>query len=419
MILELNSTHDSTHDEISSSLLSPSSLGIVVLRLPTAYNLIRKRQQVLIDTCRLLSRKAGEKEMTELKENGLISDVPKSNTSAVTSAACQERLLRGSHKSGDPSSVYDEEVDDEKGQGIRDAVHSLSLVLYDVISNVCKSCDNALGLTSSEKSLSSVLARSESAKARMIYYHALDNDNVEKVEMENVKNKDLPGEKEDSGLDISTIGNWQAWHYDYGLFTALISPQLLEDESEVEEEERRVEEIDSENINRGGLLVLSRENDKTKIVRIRIPRDSVAIQVGEAASILTGGRLKPCLHCVTRPNSLFKQMVINSININGKGNDSTRIRHKHTRQTFVLFAQPPWSQKMQALDDSLVNEIDKGRYEDKKDGRDDDRIKRDVSLLESLLVPPLSQRFSSGMTFSDFAAKTTKAYYGKKTGKQV
>ena len=417
-MFELNSTHDSTHDEISSSLLSPSSLGIVVLRLPTAYNLIRKRQQVLIDTCRLLSRKAGEKEMTELKENGLISDVPKSNTSAVTSAACQERLLGRSHKSGDPSSVYDEEEGNEKGQGIQDTVHSLSLVLYDVISKVCKSCDNALGLTSSEKSLSSVLARSESAKARMIYYHALDNDDVER--MEKAKHKDLPGEKEDSGLDISTIGNWQAWHYDYGLFTALISPQLFEDESEVEEEEERgVEEIDTENINRGGLLVLSRENDKTKIVRIRIPRDSVAIQVGEAASILTGGRLKACLHCVTRPNSLFKQMVINSININGEGNDSTRIRHKYTRQTFVLFAQPPWSQKMQALDDSLIYEKDKGRDEDKKDGEDDDRIKRNVSLLESLLVPPLSQRFSSGMTFSDFAAKTTKAYYGKKTGKQV
>jgi hypothetical protein len=115
-----------------------------------------------------------------------------------------------------------------------------------------------------------------------------------------------------------------------------------------------LEESNTKSINRGGLLVLSSDTEMMtasttttttsimkngKVNRIHIPRDAVAIQVGEAAAILTGGRLKACLHCVARPRA------------------GTHLLHqRYTRQTFVLFAQPPWSQSMQALNVSLFKE---------------------------------------------------------------
>ena len=422
---------------ISTSLLSPNSKGVVLIRLPSSCNLVRKRQRVLDVTRRLLCREANEKEVIELKENGLISDVPKSNTGAVSSAACQVRQL-----GADFAKEYDNNNAEEEEMGrssIRKNVQSLSSIMYEAIAAVCKSCDDALGLTSSDKSLSSVLARSESAKARMIYYHALvngdDNDAEEKEKIDGkivAKKEKRKEEEEEFDSDISNLGNWQAWHYDYGLFTALISPQLLSSsglhrgEEDVEQEEEGnatkigddsmkdyslEEESNTKSINRGGLLVLSSDTEmmttstimtktKEKVYRIHIPRDAVAIQVGEAAAILTGGRLKACLHCVARPR-IGTQLV----------------QQKYTRQTFVLFAQPPWSQSMQALDTSLVKE-DMEKGEKVEINSIYDSAHNDV-ILESLLVPALSHRFKPQMTFSEFAAKTTKAYYGKKTGKQV
>ena len=376
--------------------------------------------------------------MIELKENGLISDVPKSNTGAVSSAACQVRQLGADFAEEHDNNSAEEE---EMGRSsIRKNVRSLSSIMYEAIAAVCKSCDDALGLTSSDKSLSSVLAQSESAKARMIYYHALvngdDNDAEEKEKIDGkivAKKEKRKEEEEEFDSDISNLGNWQAWHYDYGLFTALISPQLLtlsglhrgEEDVEQEEEEGNAtkigddsmkdysleEESNTKSINRGGLLVLSSDTEmmttstimtktKEKVYRIHIPRDAVAIQVGEAAAILTGGRLKACLHCVARPR-IGTQLV----------------QQRYTRQTFVLFAQPPWSQSMQALDTSLVKEdMEKGEKDEINSIYDS--AHNDV-ILESLLVPALSHRFKPQMTFSEFAAKTTKAYYGKKTGKQV
>jgi hypothetical protein len=297
---------------------------------------------------------------------------------------------------------------------LRKNIDSISKLLQNVISIVCKSCDEALGLVSSEKSLSNVLAQSKTAKARMIYYHAkgiVSKDKEEKElrtvskdkeekELRTVLHEDDDDKDRNSIDTISTIGTWQNWHYDYGLFTALISPELkdlsypeLSIENEINSEESE------ESSSYGGLVVLS--TDMNSILHVPIPSNTIAIQVGEAASILTGGRLKACLHCVARPTPSPSPSFHSSLLEKNSSNTLTR-------QIFVLFAQPSWSQILQPLDSSL--EI--------STKEDITKVEETNQFLEkSLHVPPLSHRYIQSMTFSEFAAKTTKSYYGK-TGKQ-
>lgn len=391
-IIDLSSTF-----KISSTLLSTTSSGIVLLRIPSSFNLSQKRRRILDDTRRLLPRDATDKEATELKLHGLIPDVPKSTTSVVSSAACQVCINNDTYDRLDED---EKEEEDDEPLTLRKNIDSISKLLQYVISIVCKSCDEALGLVSSEKSLSNVLAQSKTAKARMIYYHAkgIVSKDKEEKELRTVLQED-DHDKDRNTIDtISTIGTWQNWHYDYGLFTALISPELkdlsypeLSIENEINSEERE------ESSSYGGLVVLS--TDMNSILHVPIPSNTIAIQVGEAASILTGGRLKACLHCVARPTSSpsFHSSLLEK-------NSSKTL----TRQIFVLFAQPSWSQILQPLDSSL--EI--------SPKEDITKVEETNLFLEkSLHVPPLSHRYIQSMTFSEFAAKTTKSYYGK-TGKQ-
>jgi hypothetical protein len=57
---------------------------------------------------------------------------------------------------------------------------------------------------------------------------------------------------------------------------------------------------------------------------VRFSPESIVVQVGEAADILSGGKLRSTLHAMSRPSSL------------------TNISH----ETFVVFLQPSWDKTL-------------------------------------------------------------------------
>lgn len=74
-------------------------------------------------------------------------------------------------------------------------------------------------------------------------------------------------------------------------------------------------------------------------VRIHIPPYCVAVQVGEAAQIISGGRLVATPHCVARP-----AMPV----VAASAADAHRqtVLRQLSRQMFVVFLQPPWAEDL-------------------------------------------------------------------------
>lgn len=124
-------------------------------------------------------------------------------------------------------------------------------------------------------------------------------------------------------------------------------------------------EEDSNGNNEAGLYVVNRQNE---VCKVDLPKDCMAIQIGECAQILTGGAVVATPHCV-------------------KG-----VSGGMARSSFACFIDTPPSVKLLATPSPDNN---------------------DCCLLESSssLVPPLSARWTNGMTFGDFLTKTFQMYY--------
>jgi len=119
-------------------------------------------------------------------------------------------------------------------------------------------------------------------------------------------------------------------------------------------------------------------------VRVRIPAGCVAVQVGEAAEILSGGRLRAALHCVVRPRD-----------------------RALSRQMFVLFCQPRWGAALragEAAGDTGASVRDEGTR--------DEGDALEERLMRCAGVPPLRERWVEGQSFADFGKATTAAYFG-------
>lgn len=117
----------------------------------------------------------------------------------------------------------------------------------------------------SPSTLHDTLKDTEKVKGRLLYYFPLDSAENEPP-------------KEDS---------WIGWHNDSGFLTALAGDMYVNHETG---------EILSESPDPdAGLYVVNRDNE---VVQIKIPRDCMAIQMGECVQILTGGAVYATPHCV-------------------------------------------------------------------------------------------------------------------------
>lgn len=111
--------------------------------------------------------------------------------------------------------------------------------------------------------------------------------------------------------------------------------------------------------------------------------------MGEAADVLSRGKLRSTLHCVCRPPKV----------------DNV------SRETFVVFLQPVWSKSFSLSDypmDQLLSYPEVAT--DSTCLAEQNRMKLIDEIQKT--VPPLFSRLKDGMTFAEFSRETTKQYYG-------
>ncbi|KAM0877102.1 hypothetical protein ACQ4PT_035747 [Festuca glaucescens] len=185
---------------------------------------------------------------------------------------------------------------------------------------------------------------------------------------------------------ISLVNLWQEWHYDYGLLTILTAPLFLR--SALGQGCPVSEECSLPD----GHTHLQLFN-KRRIFSVRCSQESFIVQIGEAADILSGGKLRSTLHAVSRPLGLP--------NI--------------SRETFVVFVQPSWDKSLPCLGYSSANEDDSSDHLEsasRSDGSADSCSEHILTQDILMKIPPLSSRLKEGMTFAEFSRQTTKQYYG-------
>lgn len=111
--------------------------------------------------------------------------------------------------------------------------------------------------------LENVIESSRTAKGRLLHYFPIDEE----------------GER--------SRDSWCGWHNDHSCLTALCSAYYVL-ESDPEKESTCPDED-------AGLYARTRDG---KEMKIRIPRDCLAFQIGETAQVLTGGLLRATPHAV-------------------------------------------------------------------------------------------------------------------------
>jgi len=198
-----------------------------------------------------------------------------------------------------------------------------------------------------ENRLFTVINESKTCKARLLHYFPVDNLTV----------SDSPAEP--NGDDISS---WCGWHNDHGSLTGLI-PAMY-----VTKEGNPTDNPDPHS----GLYVRSRTGN---VVQVKIPAHHLAFQIGETAQIHSGGVLQATPHCVRA----------------AQGDKARGI----SRETFAVFMEPMWDEKMSVPEGSNIENI----------------LKSTSSTYLPHGVPTLGSRWNPEMDFGQFTDATLKSYY--------
>lgn len=273
---------------------------------------------------------------------------------------------------------------------------------------VARICDMAIP----DAGLEEATLEACTAKGRLIHYHSLVDRLFLRVISPCASSKASTGKKSNqfridspTNETLSCTDMWQEWHFDYGIFTVLtvpmflstwemdvscldhlVSPQLkasfLSNKAEPDALSRHI-----------GLKILNSGNGHVEYVSV--PADCLIIQVGEAAQILTGGKLQATAHCVCRPPE----------------------RHDISRETFVVFLQPAWHRRL-FLPSQLINPTVQG-CDMMKDHvpNTSSTFEKDFQEIHNK-IPVLESRWKNGSTFAEFSRETTKQYYGSNGAQQ-
>ena len=227
------------------------------------------------------------------------------------------------------------------------AFKSLGQLIAHVGELVAKQCDvfiKSCCPAYEENRLATIVSKSKCCKARLLHYFPRSSSAI--VESE-------------AGEEADLFSSWCGWHNDHGSLTGLVSAMFIDDEGNI------VENTDPQS----GLYVRSR---KSELIKVGIPQDHVAFQIGETAQIHSGGILQATPHAV-------------------RGTSASGI----SRETFAVFMEPMWFEPMnvpegmdpeQAQSQSAAANLPKG-------------------------VLPLGSRWKREMTFGDFTDATLNSYY--------
>jgi len=218
---------------------------------------------------------------------------------------------------------------DEHFPKLKPAFHQLGRLMVQVGLLVAAQCDrfvSKLVTIPPELQLAKLIQESQTCKARLLHYYAIKNDPTPRVR-----------------------DSWCAWHNDHGSLTGLVSAMYMKEEDPFTE----VVNPDSE----AGLYARTRTGRE---VKVSIPRDCVAFQIGETSQIISGGHLMATPHAVQA------------------------IKHpegeNYVRNTFAVFMQPNLDVLIQP---PATGQLDKGKV----------------------------ARFTRPMTFGEYHRLTVDGYY--------
>ncbi|XP_016498116.1 uncharacterized protein LOC107816885 [Nicotiana tabacum] len=392
--------------------LGPEGPGLLAITgVPKASNLRR----TLHPLARNLSLLNNEDRKRLLKENNLGSDVslknPNRNVSSFSMQLKYEQCFeRGDCRVNDldVGNGDDEVVDQDEFKKLGCTFKELGYCMMDIGLRLAQICDKIIG----GQELQQSLLESGTAKGRLIHYHsAVDNDIIREAAKRNgyVKsrngkvNKNEQASTKQQGTDLSKdqsndYGLWQQWHYDYGIFTLLTVPMfLLSSRQETPAAVNTGSPISSEHefpSPSGHTYLQIFDPKKNQIFMVKAPSESLILQVGEAADILSKGKLRATLHCVCRPPKI----------------------ENLSRETFVVFLQPAWSKQF-SLSDYPLERLNLSSQQCGVciEGIEESRqVSEELSQEIQKIVPPLLSRLKDGMTFAEFSRETTKQYYGGK-----
>jgi len=171
----------------------------------------------------------------------------------------------------------------------------------------------------------------EKVKGRLLYYYPLE-------------------EQQHQG----EADSWNSWHNDSGFLTALAGDLYLTPSGTM---------LEASPCPNAGLYITDR---KDVVRKITIPKDCMAIQIGECTQIITGGAVVATPHCVQGAPNLARASLACFID---------------TPPTFPLNIPNP------------------------------DQMSQLSATSTSSRVPPLLERWKDGMTFGDFLGATFQMYY--------
>jgi isopenicillin N synthase-like dioxygenase len=226
---------------------------------------------------------------------------------------------------------------------LEEAFKLLGRLVIDVGLLIAKQCDTYVSKHCKgypDKLLYNTVKNSRTPKARLLHYFPLEDSNVESED----------------------FSSWCGWHNDHGSLTGLV-PAMY---------------IDSNHNNvpppspEAGLYVRGRNGE---CVHITMPGDHLGFQIGESASIHSGGILQATPHCVRGCPS-------------PKGNPISR-------ETMAVFMEPEWHE--------LMNMPEGTTKEDACRGSSPKYLPKGV--------PFLASRWNPGQTFGEFSKATFESYY--------
>ncbi|EEF37573.1 uncharacterized protein LOC8275408 [Ricinus communis] len=304
------------------------------------------------------------------------------------------------HSNSEPTYLDVDEVrnfQDDEFENLSNVFKDLGYCMMDLGLRLAQICDKFIGGRELERSL----LESGTAKGRLIHYHSvLDNLLLRETGRSKGSSKNQANSKKDCEHSLNTkqdhlqgpnsviTGNkidsyknqadlWQEWHYDYGIFTVLTAPMFFvqSNSSENMATDQSSVSCSQESPYPNGYSYLQIfDPNKNTVLMVKTSPESFIIQVGESADILSKGKLRSTLHCVSKP------VKVENI----------------SRETFVVFLQPAWSKKFSTSDYTM------------EDSHNSNESAPDFHKI----IPPLSSRLKDGMTFAEFSRETTKQYYG-------
>ena len=248
--------------------------------------------------------------------------------------------------------------DDEKIPGFESKAKNLGAIMHKAVVRLSLHIDalakKRLGESYADNMLYNQMQGTDKAKGRLLYYFPIES-----------ATSDGPASASGSATKTASEDSWIGWHNDSGFLTALAGDIYVNDDTG--------EPIDKSLIDpAAGLYAVDRSG---RTVRVNVPEDCMAVQIGECTQVITGGAVIATPHCV-RGGTLKDDK--NSVRV-------ARISLPcfiDTGPTFPLCLPSGCS-----------------------------REKAIGSGVGSAKVPPLQDRWEQGMSFGDFLGKTFAMYY--------